>query len=597
MKNYLKLLRFLKAQWVIFFIALVCSSVSAILNGITLLSILPFIDIVFTHKKIVLPTTLPSVISTFIERLNSMDPAALFKILLMCIIPFFLLKGIFFWLQGYLMNAVAYRTVREIRNRLFEKLQSLSLDFYSQKRTGELMSRITNDVRYINNAISFALKDLIHESLRLFIYIFFAISIGGRISLVTFLLLPLIVLPAVRIGKKLKKISIQTQEKMADINSLLSETISGVRVVKAFSMEDYEIDRFKRQNQQYFRYMLKAAKRNLLSTPLSEFVGAIAATVILVLWGREVVQGNISFGGFGVVMGSIMSIMQPLKKLTGVHFVTQEGLAASNRIYELLDEEISIKEIPNAITISSLKNKIIFEDVWFKYEESSDYVLKAINLEVDNGELIAIVGPSGVGKTTLVNLIPRFYDPQRGKILFDNLDIRKCKLKSLRSLASLVTQEMVIFNDTVKENIVYGKEKATPQEIIGAAKKAFAYDFIIKLPLGFETVVGDRGFRLSGGQKQRIAIARAFLKDAPILILDEATSYLDSESERLIKEALHNLIKNKTVFVIAHRISTVQNANKIIVMEQGRIIEEGAHSFLVKNSRLYKKLYELQFNV
>jgi len=408
--------------------------------------------------------------------------------------------------------------------------------------------------------------------------------------------MPLIVWPAIRIGKKLKKITTRTQEKNADITSLLSETISGVMIVKAFSMEDYETDRFKSENRKFFHFLLKAAKRNLLSTPISELAGALAATIILVLWGRQVLQGDISFGAFGLVMGSLMSMMQPLKKLTSVHFITQQGLAASERIYAVLDEENPIREDPSAAAISSLAKKIEFADVWFKYEDVSDYVLKGINLEVNKGELIAIVGPTGAGKTTLVNMIPRFYDPQKGGVLFDNVDIRKIRLKQLRGLIGMVTQEMVLFNDTVRVNIAYGNLDASGEDIREAAKKALAHDFIVKLPDQYDTVIGDRGFKLSGGEKQRIAIARAILKDAPILILDEATSQLDSESESLIQSALATLIRGRTTFVIAHRLSTVKNASKIIVIQDGLIREKGSHQELINNSDLYRKLYELQFN-
>jgi len=596
MKNYLKLLRFLRPQLWLFAVALVATSISAALNGITILSILPLVDIVFTGKQIVIPTTLPPLLAGFVDKLNAIDPQVLFSTLIIAIVPYFLVKGIFFWLQGYLMNAVAYRTVREVRTKLFEKLQQLSLSFYSRQRTGELMSRITNDVGCINNAISFAFRDLIHESMRFLIYVGFAFIIGGKVAMITVIFLPLIVLPIARIGRRLKKISTQTQEKVADINSLLSETISGVRIVKAFSMEDYETNRFKIQNQRYFRYLMKATKRMLLSTPISELAGAIATTLILVIWGREVARGNISFGGFSVVMGSLMSLMQPLKKLTGVHFVTQQGLAANKRIYDILEAEVTVKDSSGAISLPVLKDKINFKDVHFSYDDSQEEVLRGVNLEARRGELVAIVGPSGAGKTTLINLIPRFYDCCKGSILFDNIDIRTCSLKSLRNLVGMVTQEMILFNDTIKANIAYGNQDTSDQQIEEAAKKASAHEFIMNLPQKYDTVIGDRGFRLSGGEKQRVAIARAILKDAPILILDEATSNLDSASEQLVKDALYTLMRGKTSFVIAHRLSTVQQADKIVVLEKGNIVGMGTHSHLIETNPLYKKLYDLQFN-
>ena len=596
MQNYLKLLRFLKPHLWLFFIAFMVTSVSAVLNGITLLSILPLVDIAFTHQKIVIPTSLPPFITVFVNKLNSIEPARLFNIMVVLIAPFFILKGIFFWWQGYLMNLLSCRAVQGVRRKLFEKLQELSLDFYSKRRTGELMSRITNDVGCINNAISFAFRDLVHESLRLILYLVFAFTIGGKVALITIIFLPLIVFPIARIGKKLKKISTQTQEKMADINSLLSETISGVRIVKAFSMEKYETERFIVQDARYFRYLMKATKRMLLSSPISEFAGAIATTLIMVLWGKELIEGRISFGGFGVVMGSLMSLMQPLKKLTEVHFVTQQGLAANKRIYEILEAEVLVKDLPGASKIEPLAKEIIFEGIWFKYEEVSDYILKGINLEVKKGELIAIVGPSGAGKTTLINLIPRFYDPSKGRLLFDGKDIKKFNLKSVRSLVGMVTQETILFNDTVKANIAYGNQDTSQEEIILAARKALAHDFIMNLPQKYETVIGDRGFRLSGGEKQRLAIARAILKDAPVLILDEATSNLDSASEQFVKDALFVLMQGKTSFVIAHRLSTVQQADRIIVLDKGNIVGMGTHSRLIETNPLYKNLYDLQFN-
>lgn len=595
MKDYIKLLKFLKPQLWLFVFAFIVTGISAAMNGVTIFSILPFIDIVFTGKKIILPHNVPPLLESFISYLNTIDRQVLFNIMTISIVPFFLLKGLFFWLQGYLMNMIAYRTTRDVRNKLFAKLQELSLDFYARKRTGELISRITNDVNIINHSISFALKDLIYESLRLVIYLFFAFSLGGEMALVTVLFLPLIVFPVVRIGRRLKKISRQTQEKVADITSLLSETIAGVRVVKAFSMEEYELERFKKHNNKYFKYMLKSTKRTLLSAPLSEIAGAIATTIIFFIWIDQIISGKISFGGFGVVMGSLMSIMQPLKRLTAVHFTIQKGTAAGKRIYEILDEEVSVKDNVDAIEIKSFERTIKFDGVWFKYAPDSDFILKDINMEIKKGEIVAIVGASGSGKTTLVNLIPRFYDVSRGRILIDGIDIRKIKILSLRKLISLVTQETVLFNDTVRANISYGNLSRSQREIEDSARKALAHDFIMNLPQGYDTIIGDKGFRLSGGEKQRIAIARAILKDAPILILDEATSNLDSVSEQLVKKAIYNLLKDKTAFIVAHRLSTIYGADRIIVIDKGVIVEEGTHQELLKKSGVYRNLYDLQF--
>jgi len=318
------------------------------------------------------------------------------------------------------------------------------------------------------------------------------------------------------------------------------------------------------------------------------------AAVILTVVGRQVILGKLSFGVFGVFIACLMSMLKPIKKLSNVHAINQQAFAAADRIYDVLEEEVKVKEQPGAQNIKEFKDKVVFEGVSFSYD-GEEVVLKNVDLEARKGEVIALVGHSGAGKSTLVSLLPRLYDPQKGRILIDGMDLRRFKLNSLREQIAVVSQEMVLFNATVRDNIAYGKEKATEEEIMAAAKQAYAYDFIKNLPHGLDTIIGDRGFRLSGGERQRIAIARAILKDAPILILDEATSQLDSQSEQLIKEAFYNLMQGKTVFVIAHRLSTVQRADKIIVLEAGRIIELGTHSSLLRDNAVYKNLYELQF--
>ncbi|MDP3143518.1 MAG: ABC transporter ATP-binding protein, partial [Candidatus Omnitrophota bacterium] len=388
-----------------------------------------------------------------------------------------------------------------------------------------------------------------------------------------------------------------TQEKMADINSLLIETITGVRVVKAFSMEDYETERFGRQNRDFYRLSMKSIKRNLILGPMMEVIGAFVGIMIFYVVGREVIAGKISFGVFGFFLAALLSLIRPFKKLSQVNAMNQQALAASVRIYEVLDAPPSIIDLPNAVELIEIKDKITFEEVFFSYEKESGEVLKAINLDIKVGQIVAIVGPTGGGKSTLVNLIPRFYDPQKGRIIIDSKDLRDFTVKSLRNQIGMVTQETILFNDTVRANIAYGHLEAPESNIRKAAERAFAHNFIMKLPQNYETVIGDRGFKLSGGEKQRIAIARAILKNPPLLILDEATSQLDSESERLVQEALDELMQSRTVVCIAHRLSTIKKADRIVVLNEGRIVGLGRHDELLNDCPLYKKLYETQFQM
>jgi subfamily B ATP-binding cassette protein MsbA len=405
-------------------------------------------------------------------------------------------------------------------------------------------------------------------------------------------LLPLISLPILKVGKVLKKISLRTQERMADINSVLHETILGVRVIKAFNMEQYEIDKFKKANYDYYKLSMKSIKRMLFLGPFTEILGAIAGVIVFWWGGRDVIAGKISFGVLGLFLGSLFSLIRPFKKISQVNALMQQAMAASNRIHEVLDTQSTIKEKEKGLVLEDFKDGISFAGVCFSY--SRQEVLKDINLEVKRGEILAIVGPSGAGKSTLVDLIPRFYDPNQGRITIDGQDLREFTLKSLREHIAIVTQEVVLFNDTIRANIAYGKPQASREEIEIAAIQAHAHNFIEAAPCGYDTVIGDRGMKLSGGERQRIAIARALLKNPPILILDEATSQLDTESERIVQEAINRLIQGRTVFVIAHRLSTIRHAHRIIVLESGRIVEQGSHENLLKNNSLYNKLYQNQ---
>ncbi|MCF7886784.1 MAG: ABC transporter ATP-binding protein/permease [Candidatus Omnitrophica bacterium] len=605
MKNYLreyfKLLKFAKGQKIWLLLAIICMAITTLFEGISLGMIIPISDRVLTNKKIVIPGQLPNFLQSFIDKLNSIEPVMFLKLIVIFIPLIFLIKGIFTFLQNYFMNIVGQRVIYEVRNQLFDKFHQLSMNFYARKRMGELMSRITNDVGTITNAISYALKDFLFESMKVVVFAILAFYIGFKISwklpFVAFILFPVIMFPVIKLGKRIKKFTKTMQEKMADLNSLMADTIGGMYIVKAFSRQNHERRRFRNINYGYYKYNIKAIKREITISPLTEFTATIGVVFVLWVVGNEVISGRVSFGIFGAFMAYLMSMVRPFKKLSNVYAINQKALAASSRIYEILEETPQIKERKNSEDIKEIKDSIEFKDVQFRYSPDDDLVLRDINLKVKKGEVIALVGPSGAGKTTLVNLLPRFYDPEKGMVKIEQRDIKDLKIEPLRRLISIVSQQTVLFHSTVEENIAYGKEGATFEQVKEAAKKAHAYEFIEQFPKKFDTVIGDRGIKLSGGQKQRISIARAILKDAPILILDEATSQLDSISEKFIKEALSLLMKGKTTFVIAHRLSTVEEADLIVVLDKGKIIETGTHKSLIAGDTAYKRLYELQFNI
>ena len=592
MRDYLRLLRFVRPYLGKFLLATVCMAFSALFDGVTLAMIVPLADKVLTNKKIIIPTKLPLFWEGFIDKLNNLSAVTLLNYMAIGIIILFFLKGIFGFLQGYMMSDIGQLVVRDIRAKLYAKLQTLSLEYFTRKRGGELISRITNDVKVVENAVSYGSTDLVYQTLQIIIFLFVTFFIYFKLALVSIILVPLISLPIIKVGHVLRKLSKRSQERMADINSLLYETIIGTRIVKAFNMEDYEIRKFNQINHDYYKISMKSIKRLLILSPSTEFLGCIAGIFVFFWGGKEVIAGKLSFGVFGLFLGSLLSLIRPFKKLSNVNSLNQQAVAASERIYEVLETEQTVVEKTDAIELGGFKNSVVFEGVWFNYGEQE--ILKDINLGVEKGSMLAIVGPSGTGKTTLVDLIPRFYDPKKGRILIDGIDIREVSLRSLRQQIGIVTQETILFNDTIRANIAYGKTGASQKEIEQAAVQAHAHDFIKQMPSGYETIIGDRGMKLSGGERQRIAIARALLKNSPILILDEATSQLDSEAERVVQEALDRLVQGRTVFVIAHRLSTVRNAQRIIVVDKGRIAEHGSHSELLNREGLYRRLYQLQ---
>ncbi len=601
MSKYRRMIQFVSPHIWVLSLAGVCMVASSLFSGVSYGMIIPLVDNIIAGKSISIPHSewLPQFAKNIVNAANSMTRMQLLGKMAAIFIVLWLLKNFFEFFQTYLMNDVAQRVIKDVKNIIYRKLLTLSMDFYSKNATGKLMSRITYDAAVIRDAISTGLTDLLYQPVQLLIYVLMLLlvkiyySISWSLIGVMLLLFVLVIYPVVKIGKRLKSISKQSQEKMADITTTLHETISGVRVVKAFSMESYEAQKFADQNQSFYRLMMKSVKRMTVVSPITEFVGVLCLAIILWIAGKDIVSGALSAGAFAYFTACLFSIMRPVKRLTNVYTINQQAMAAAERIFDTLDTEPSVMEKPDAVALPKISKCVRFENVYFKYEEKD--ILKGINLEVRVGAIAAFVGPSGVGKTTLVNLIPRFYDVSSGRVTVDGVDIRDCKIKSLMGQIGIVTQETILFNDTVASNIAYGSKGYPKEEIMKAARIANAHDFIVKMPKGYDTIIGERGFRLSGGEKQRLAIARAVFKDPPILILDEATSQLDTESEILVQEAIDRMMKGRTVFVIAHRLSTIKHASTIYVLDAGRIVEQGSHEELIRKGSLYKRLYDMQF--
>lgn len=600
-KDYKRLVGFVRPHlWILVF-AFISMLIYSVLNSLSPTALIPAVDNIISGSKITLPenTVAPQFIIYLVDKINALPPMRLMIIILIGALIYFLLRNIFDFLQVYLMNDVSQRVVRDVKDTIYRKLLSLSMSYYAKNPTAKLMSRITYDAGIVRDSISTGLLDIILRPLELVthfivvigVVLFFGIPL--RFILTSVILFPCILLPAVIISRKLRTITVRSQEKMGDINTILFEIITGMRIVKAFSMQNYEYEKFRAQNNIFYRLAMKAVKRVNIISPINEFTSSIYLVVIVYLAYQQIIAGTLTWGSFAVFLTSILLMIKPVKRLSKVYAVIQQALAAATRIFNLLDAEEKIMEKPDAKILPPISRGISIEDVHFKYDD--EYVLKGINLSTTKGEIVAIVGPSGAGKSTLVNLIPRFYDPSKGAIRIDGMDLKDVTLKSLRDQIGLVTQEMLLFNDTVTGNIAYGSENYSREDIIKAAKVANAHDFIMKLPQKYNTFVGEKGIRLSGGERQRLAIARAVFKNPSILIFDEATSQLDTESERYVQEAIDRLMKGRTVFVIAHRLSTIKHATKIVVLSKGEIVDVGTHKELMERGGLYKKLYEMQF--
>jgi len=552
-------------------IAVISSLIVAASQGATAYAIKPTLDGIFIDKNKDMLLIMPVIV-----------------------VMLFATRGVFVFLQMFLMRYSGQKAIESVRNDLYSKIITLPLRFFGQNSTGVLMSRITNDVNLMQSSIP-AMVNVMRDSITLVGLVFVVLYQDLYLALFSFIVFPFIGVLIVNIGKKMKRYSRKGQEKMGILSSVIQESFSGVRVVKAFATEGSEVNKFKKENANFVRYTIKRLTISSLSSPLMELIGAIGIAIIVYFGGLKVINGATTPGTFFSFMAAVIMMYEPFKKINKDNYTIQAALAAAERVFEVMSLQNDILDHDGHIDCNARGETINFEDVYFRYENNEKYILKEINLEIKAGAIVAVVGPSGAGKSTWVNLIARFYEVTKGAIKIDGVNIRDFKIYSLRRNIGFVAQEPFLFNDTVRNNISYGFKTVDDEQVIRSAKAAYAHDFIMQLPDKYDTVIGERGVRLSGGQKQRLTIARALIKDPPILILDEATSSLDTESEKIVQKALDNLMIGRTSFVIAHRLSTIIDADMIVVLNEGKIDATGRHNQLLKESEVYSNLYKLQF--
>jgi len=604
-KNYFRLLRYVKSYKGYALLNILFNMLSVIFSLVSLTMVIPFLNVLFSQA------------TEFHQEPWSLSPKALFAnfnyylsqyiaangkmeaLILICIlvIVLFFLKNFFRYLAMYFIAPIRNGVVRDLRNGMYEKVLYLPLSYFSDERKGDLISRMTSDVQEIEWSIMQSLEVVFREPLTILLFLGTMITISPQLSIFVFVLLPIAGLLIGQIGKSLRRTSAKSQAKMGMLLSTIEETLSGMRIIKAFTSELFSMEKFGKINDEYRRLMTRLYRKRDLSSPLSEFLGAIVMVVVIYFGGKLVLDGSsrlepAMFIAFIVIFSQLIP---PAKSFTEAYSNVQRGLASVDRINKILDAEVTIRDKEHALQITDFNHTVEYRDVSFAYHKGgTGWVLHNVNLKIEKGKTIALVGQSGSGKTTLADLLPRFYDLEEGEILIDGENIKDYRLADLRGLMGIVTQESILFNDTVLNNIAFGMPNIKEEDVIAAAKIANAHDFIMQMPEGYQTNIGDRGGKMSGGQRQRISIARAVLKNPPILILDEATSALDTESERLVQDALTQLMKNRTTLVIAHRLSTIQHADEIIVMQKGEILERGKHAELLQSGGVYKKLYDLQ---
>jgi subfamily B ATP-binding cassette protein MsbA len=565
-------MRYVKPYRVRFLAAFACSALVAVLSGAYAWLARPVLDDIFIEKN---------------EQMLMVLPLALFGIAT--------LKAVFSYGVGYLMAYVGNRVVADIRQELFQQLMRMSVGFHDANTSGRLVSRVVNDVGMMANAASSVVKDIFQNGLTFLAMIGVILYQNWKLAGLSLIVIPLSALTMVRVGRRLKRLATSGQEQLGDMSSTLQETLSGIRMVKAFGREDAEAERFAERNRKVLSTTLKSNQVWSIGHSQMEVIGVIGVATIIWYGGYLVINGSMTPGAFFSFMAAMFMAYTPIKKLSGSNNLIQQALAAAERVFDVLDLDTEQSHDHGTLPLTRIKDSIEFQSVSLRYENHTIQALADIDLSIRVGEVVALVGSSGSGKTTLVSLLPRFYEPTAGRILLDGVPLSSYELKSLRAHIGIVSQETILFDDTIRNNIAFGRTDASQAEVEQAATLAYAHDFILRSPEGYDTIIGERGVKLSGGERQRLAIARAILRDPPVMILDEATSALDTESERIVQLALANLMKNRTTLVIAHRLSTIQNADRIVVLDRVTIVEMGSHETLLQQGGVYRRLHAMQF--
>ncbi len=603
MKRFFQLLSYVKPYWINAILNGLFNILGSIFSLFSLAMVIPFLGILFgtqepVRESVPFELSVNSIQHNFnyllTKQIDENGPASALLIVSIIVVLTSLLKNFFIFMANYFMAPIRNGVIQDIRNKLYDKILQLPLSFFSNEKKGDIITRMSNDVQEVEWSIMSSIEMIFRDPVTILIYLITLFFMSYELTLFALILLPISGLVIGRVGKNLRKQSNQGQRRIGNIVSVVEETISGIRIIKGFNAEEKMSQRFKSMNHFYTQLMIKLFRRRYLASPLSEFLGTIVLVSLMYFGGSLVLnhQANLSSQQFIAYLVIFSQVINPAKAFSQAYYNIQKGMASLDRIHHILAADIKIYEAEDAVSKKEFTDSIEFKNISFKYED--EYVLKNVSFTIKKGQMVALVGPSGAGKSTIADLIPRFFDVNDGDILIDGISIKKIKIKDLRNLMGIVTQQPVLFNDTIYRNIAFGTENVTEEKVIQAAKVANAYDFIMEYPSHFYTNIGDSGDKLSGGQKQRLSIARAVLKNPPILILDEATSSLDTESERLVQDALNKLMKNRTSVVIAHRLSTIVNADQILVINKGEIIEQGTHDELIKKDGLYKKLHDIQ---